>query len=156
MGVKVNPIPPTSHLVRLVALWLAAVALSVGWLLLRRRTRRGPRLQLVPDLPAEPRRPEPVASLGRPVHDTGEGAIAPAAVVEQEHEDDLRRIRGVGPAIESTLHGLGIRSYRQLVTLDAAGLDRVRDALRDPQRIERGDWLGQARRLHREKYGEEV
>jgi predicted flap endonuclease-1-like 5' DNA nuclease len=142
----------------------------------------------------EPRQPDPVSALGRPVHDQSETvapavppepavpagaalptapAPGPAAIVDstvdsandqeqndqeqQEQEDDLRRIRGVGPAIESALHGLGIRSYRQLVTLDDAGLDRVRDALRDfRQRIEREDWIGQARRLHREKYGEEV
>jgi len=182
--------------VRLLA--LVAVALSVGWLLLRRRIRPAPTLRVVrdpaPALPVEPRRPEPLSALGRPVHDTAEATEAapapgpaagpgpdslgarvaaaappPAAAAvpprepasgaghDDERTDDLRRIRGVGPAIESVLHSLGIRSYRQLLMLDEAGLDRVRDALRDfRQRIEREDWIGQARRLHREKYGEEA
>ena len=160
-----------SRVVRLLA--LIAVALSVGWLLLRRRIRPAAALHVVADpgpaLPVEPRRPEPLSALGRPVHDAAEAAeSAPAAAVparepasgaghDDERNDDLRRIRGVGPAIESVLHGLGIRSYRQLLMLDEAGLDRVRDALRDfRQRIEREDWIGQARRLHREKYGEEA
>jgi len=175
-----------SRVVRLLA--LVAVALSVGWLLLRRRIRPAPTLRVVrdpaPALPVEPRRPEPLSALGRPVHDTAEATeadpdspAAPVATVapppaaaavplgepasgaghDDERSDDLRRIRGVGPAIESVLHGLGIRSYRQLLMLDEAGLDRVRDGLRDfRQRIEREDWIGQARLLHREKYGEEA
>jgi predicted flap endonuclease-1-like 5' DNA nuclease len=175
---------PASRLVQLVA--LLAVALSVGWLLLRRRT--SPRQASVPIrpaptpvTPAEPRAPEPVSAIGRPVHDAVDAGSAPAAVVQapevdvpaaeptaadptaadptaaEERTDDLRRIRGVGPAIESALHRLGVRSYRQLATLDPAGLDRVRDAVHDRwQRIEREDWIGQARQLHQEKYGEEV
>jgi predicted flap endonuclease-1-like 5' DNA nuclease len=255
---------PASRLVQLLALVVAA--LSVGWLLLRRRIRPAPALRAVPDLPraatprsraawpaeaepdtgsagpgsagpgsaeagsaeagstgpgsaeagsagpgsgggpalsVEPRRPEPLSALGRLVHDTAGApggapdqapavspapgpaadpdpdpppppAAAAAAPLpsaaplpppepasgtghDAEQTDDLQRIRGVGPAIESVLHGLGIRSYRQLVALDEAGLDRVRDALRDfRQRIEREDWIGQSRRLHREKYGEEA
>jgi hypothetical protein len=45
--------------VRLVA--LVAAALSVGWLLLRRRIRPGPTLRAVPDLPAPtpPAPPQP-------------------------------------------------------------------------------------------------
>jgi predicted flap endonuclease-1-like 5' DNA nuclease len=179
--------------VRLIA--LVAVALSVGWLLLRRRIRPGPALRAVPDLPApappqprtpvapeliEPRAPEPVSALGRPVHDAVDGGAAPApaeapvaeapvadapvadapaadAPAAEERTDDLRRIRGVGPAIESALHRLGLRSYRQLATLDEAGRERVRDAVHDRwQRIEREDWIGQARQLHQQKYGEEV
>jgi predicted flap endonuclease-1-like 5' DNA nuclease len=212
-----------SRVVRLTA--LLAVALSVGWLLLRRHVRPAPALRVVPDGPPwpppprtpvdptvlEPRAPEPVDAIGRPVHDAAEAEAAearaaearaaeagaaeagaaeagaaeagaaeagaagvgaagvgpaetlpaPAAVPDalpaEERTDDLRRIRGVGPTIESALHGLGVRSYRQLATLDEDGLERVRDAVRDRwQRIEREDWIGQARQLHQEKYGEEV
>lgn len=68
--------------------------------------------------------------------------------------DDLRRIRGIGPSMERTLQGIGIVSYRQLALLDGAELERVRGELTDFRgRIEREDWVGQARALHREKYG---
>jgi predicted flap endonuclease-1-like 5' DNA nuclease len=83
--------------------------------------------------------------------------VAAAEVVEAVPavDDDLRRIRGIGPSIERTLHGLGISTYRQLATLDEAGLQRVRETLRDfPQRIEREDWCGQAAALHEQKYGQ--
>ena len=68
--------------------------------------------------------------------------------------DDLRAVRGIGPSMERKLHGLGIVSYRQLALLDGAELEQVRAELTDfRNRIEREDWAGQARALHREKYG---
>jgi predicted flap endonuclease-1-like 5' DNA nuclease len=68
--------------------------------------------------------------------------------------DDLRAVRGIGPSMERKLHGLGIISFRQLAMLDGVELERVRAELSDfRSRIEREDWVGQARALHREKYG---
>ena len=68
--------------------------------------------------------------------------------------DDLRAVRGIGPSMERKLHELGIVSYRQLAMLDGAELERVRAELTDFRgRIEREDWVGQARALYREKYG---
>jgi predicted flap endonuclease-1-like 5' DNA nuclease len=68
--------------------------------------------------------------------------------------DNLRAVRGIGPSMERMLHGLGIISFRQLAMLDGAELERVRGELSDfRSRIEREDWVGQARELHRTKYG---
>ena len=68
--------------------------------------------------------------------------------------DDLRAVRGIGPSMERKLHELGIVSYRQLAMLGGAELERVRAELTDFRgRIEREDWVGQARALYREKYG---
>jgi predicted flap endonuclease-1-like 5' DNA nuclease len=68
--------------------------------------------------------------------------------------DNLRAVRGIGPSMERMLHGLGIVSFRQLAMLDGAELERVRGELSDfRSRIEREDWVGQARALYREKYG---
>lgn len=68
--------------------------------------------------------------------------------------DDLRSVRGIGPSMERLLHGLGIISFRQLAMLDGVELERVRAELSDFRtRIEREDWVGQARDLHKEKYG---
>jgi predicted flap endonuclease-1-like 5' DNA nuclease len=69
--------------------------------------------------------------------------------------DDLRAIRGIGPATEAALHELGIRTFRQLAVLDGAAREELRVALHDSRhRIEREDWVGQAAELHRAKYGE--
>ncbi|HEY6744410.1 MAG TPA: hypothetical protein VI357_01710 [Mycobacteriales bacterium] len=68
--------------------------------------------------------------------------------------DDLRAVRGIGPSMERMLHGLGIISFRQLAMLDGVELERVRAELSDFRtRIEREDWVGQARELHKKKYG---
>ncbi|HYT09414.1 MAG TPA: hypothetical protein VEL73_02010 [Mycobacteriales bacterium] len=85
--------------------------------------------------------------------DAGLTEAAPA--VSPTESDDLRAIRGVGPSMERTLHGLGITTYRQVADLDGAELERVRSSLQDFRaRIEREDWIGQARDLHRVKYGD--
>jgi predicted flap endonuclease-1-like 5' DNA nuclease len=71
--------------------------------------------------------------------------------------DDLRAVRGIGPSMERMLHGLGIVSFRQLAMLDGVELERVRSELSDfRSRIEREDWVGQARELHKQKYGREA
>lgn len=70
--------------------------------------------------------------------------------------DDLRAVRGIGPSMERMLHSLGIVSFRQLALLDGSELERVRDELHEFRtRIEREDWIGQARALHKDKYGAE-
>ena len=82
---------------------------------------------------------------------------APADAGSSAGPDDLRAIRGIGPSIERILHGLDITTYRQLAVLEGVELQRLRDALQDFRaRVEREDWIGQARDLHRQKYGEAV
>ena len=69
--------------------------------------------------------------------------------------DNLRAIRGIGPAIERLLHELGVTTYQQVADLNGEQPDAVRhrlDAL--SARIEREDWVGQAQELHRRKYGD--
>ena len=69
--------------------------------------------------------------------------------------DDLKKISGVGPVIETQLAGIGITTYRQIADLTADDVARVNDAIEVFQgRIEREDWITQAARLHREKYDE--
>jgi predicted flap endonuclease-1-like 5' DNA nuclease len=69
------------------------------------------------------------------------GRYAPA-------QDDLKRIKGVGPAIEKTLHELGIFSFRQIADMNEFEIDRVANHLKGfHSRIYREDWIGQARVL---------
>jgi predicted flap endonuclease-1-like 5' DNA nuclease len=139
-----------------VALALLAASASVGWLLLRRQRTAAPTpyLSVVPPLPVSN---GSVTELTPPVD---EPALPDEAVSVTEwtqsapDEDDLRQIRGVGPHTEAMLHELGIRSYRQLASLDADGREELRVAVNDTRRrIEREDWVGQAAELHRAKYG---
>lgn len=66
--------------------------------------------------------------------------------------DDLKRIRGVGPAIEKTLNDLGFFRFEQIAGLSDHDISRIADRLRGfSSRIHRDDWIGQARMLHYEK-----
>lgn len=62
--------------------------------------------------------------------------------------DDLKAIKGVGPAIEKTLHELGFFRYSQIAEMSEYDIDRVARRLRGfRSRIYREDWIGQARAL---------
>jgi predicted flap endonuclease-1-like 5' DNA nuclease len=62
--------------------------------------------------------------------------------------DDLQRIKGVGPAIERTLHDLGIFSFDQIAKISEYDINRIADRLKGfRSRIYREDWIGQARDL---------
>jgi predicted flap endonuclease-1-like 5' DNA nuclease len=63
--------------------------------------------------------------------------------------DDLQQIKGVGPAIERTLHDLGIFSFDQIARISESDINRVAERLKGfRSRIYREDWIGQARTLH--------
>lgn len=71
-------------------------------------------------------------------------------------DDDLRQISGVGPALERLLHEQGIRTFRELALLDESTIAELR--VRSPRlanRVQRGAWVTQARRLHVDTYGDE-
>lgn len=61
--------------------------------------------------------------------------------------DDLKRIRGVGVMIEKRLNSMGYHSYEQVANWTAADVDRVSQALDFRGRIERENWVEQARIL---------
>ncbi|MGE3194653.1 MAG: hypothetical protein AB7K08_14435 [Microbacteriaceae bacterium] len=70
--------------------------------------------------------------------------------------DDLVRIHGVGPKIARMLDSMGITSFRQVARFTPQDVAIVNEALEVfPGRIERDDWMGSARQLHREVYGVE-
>jgi len=62
--------------------------------------------------------------------------------------DNLKAIKGVGPAIEKTLNEMGIFSYRQIAEMSEYDIDRIAKRLKGfRSRIYREDWIGQARDL---------
>lgn len=64
-----------------------------------------------------------------------------------EHKDDLKKISGVGPVLEKKLNALGIASYRQIANFTEDDVARVDEALSFKGRIERENWIEQARDL---------
>ena len=61
--------------------------------------------------------------------------------------DDLKRIRGVGVLIEKKLNSMGVTSYQQIANWSASDIDRVSQVLDFRGRIERENWVEQARIL---------
>ncbi len=107
------------------------------------------------DEPETEAEPEPEAQTEAQTDDGAMPEYADAAHHEssREHDgvdrrDDLKMIKGVGPAIEKTLNELGIFSYRQIADMSEYDIDRVARKLKGfHSRIYREDWIGQARAL---------
>ncbi len=87
---------------------------------------------------------------------SGPAQFAPANLLRQRPEevDDLKRIKGVGSKMEAVLNEKGVYQFRQIAAFSGNDIDWVNEAIEAfPGRIERDDWVGQARELHLEKYG---
>ncbi len=61
--------------------------------------------------------------------------------------DDLKRVRGIGVLIEKRLNALGIVSYEQIANWTGADIDSISTQLDFKGRIERENWIEQARIL---------
>ena len=61
--------------------------------------------------------------------------------------DDLTQINGIGPVIVEKLSGLGITTFKQIAELDEAGIESINEQLNFKGRIEREEWVDQAKKL---------
>jgi small subunit ribosomal protein S2 len=88
---------------------------------------------------------EPVAALDRVTK--RRASTTPLFTAPAGKADDLKKIEGVGPALERKLNALGITRYDQIAAFTDEELTKVDDALNYKGRIMRDDWIGQARAL---------
>jgi predicted flap endonuclease-1-like 5' DNA nuclease len=94
---------------------------------------------------AKPAAAKPAAKAARaPVAADGKPELFTAP---QGAADDLKLISGVGPKLEGTLNELGIWHYSQIASLRKKEIEWVDARLRFKGRIERDDWVGQAKVL---------
>jgi predicted flap endonuclease-1-like 5' DNA nuclease len=68
--------------------------------------------------------------------------------------DDLKRINGIGPALEKKLNACGVASFRDLATLSDADIERIEAVIKFAGRIRRENWIEQAKAHYLQKYGE--
>jgi len=69
--------------------------------------------------------------------------------------DDLTEIVGIGKVFQQTLNDLGVFSFRQIASFGPADVARVNMELKEFKgRMEQDDWIGQAKELQFQKYGE--
>jgi NADH-quinone oxidoreductase subunit E len=93
------------------------------------------------------RRPARLADpVARPA-DEVEGAPPQALGAPEGEPDDLKKISGIGPGIEKTLHGLGIFHFRQIAAFTPDNVAWIDQHLRFKGRIEREGWIEQAEKL---------
>jgi predicted flap endonuclease-1-like 5' DNA nuclease len=81
------------------------------------------------------------------------GKVADKPVSGQvEAKDDLTAISGIGPALVKKLNGQGIYSYAQIAALSKKDIERLeKTVIKFSGRIKRDDWVGQAKKLSRQK-----
>ena len=110
------------------------VTLAIGYLLLEfvRGSLPGNRTDAANDKP-------------RPLPEDRSPAAAPPQA--EGTADDLKRISGIGPKLESKLNDLGISSLTQVAALSADDIERIDTQLRFKGRIQRDEWVAQARAL---------
>jgi len=68
-------------------------------------------------------------------------------VLRSAQLEDLKRIRGIGVLIEKKLNQMGVVGYEQIANWTAEDIDRVSQSLDFKGRIERENWVEQARIL---------
>ncbi len=75
------------------------------------------------------------------------GALQPLFERPAGEPDDLKLISGVGPVLEGKLHALGITTYAQVAKFKKADIVKVDEVLNFKGRIERDEWIKQAKAL---------
>jgi len=76
---------------------------------------------------------------------------SPPRMKKPAKPDDLKRISGVGPKLEGVLNGLGIYKFGQIAKWKKAERDWVDGYLKFKGRIDRDDWVAQAKKFAKEK-----
>lgn len=115
------------------------------------------RLGLSPNLASLPPEPEdeplplplPPAPVAREKGPDGHPGVRPPTLDAPEGEgaDDLKLLKGIGPQNERRLNALGIYHVRQIAAWTPDEAAWVGSYLAFPGRIERENWIGQARTL---------
>ncbi len=77
----------------------------------------------------------------------GNDSAAPALDDTAGDADDLRKIKGIGPKIAGILDELGIRRFEQIAAWTPENVAWVNERLKFKGRIEREEWIPQARAL---------
>lgn len=91
--------------------------------------------------------PEAKVPVAKPAKPSLEDKNRPAGIDRPAAVDDLKLISGVGPKIEGILHTLGIFTFAQVASWKKAEREWVDGYLSFQGRIDRDDWVKQAKAL---------
>lgn len=73
--------------------------------------------------------------------------LSSVGTASSESKNDLKRIKGIGPVYEEKLNELGIYTFEQVSKLSDDAVNALEDLTGFPGRVEREDWIGQAKNL---------
>jgi hypothetical protein len=73
-----------------------------------------------------------------------------------DHADDLTALKGVAKVLNGKLNDFGVYTYRQIAGWNDSIVAEFSTRLSFKDRVQRDDWIGQAKALHKEKYGEDL
>ena len=68
-----------------------------------------------------------------------------------KQQDDLKRISGIAVGLEARLNDYGIYTFKQIMEWTPAAIEEFSLLLTFKDRIERDDWISQARFFYNEK-----
>ncbi|MFD1982837.1 NADH-quinone oxidoreductase subunit E [Mesorhizobium newzealandense] len=112
------------------------------------KQRNGPKTKAEPAAAFKaPEVKAPAAKAAKPAKPSFEDKNRPAGIDRPALVDDLKLISGVGPKIEGVLHSLGIFTFAQVASWKKAERDWVDGYLAFHGRIDRDDWVKQAKAL---------
>ncbi len=104
---------------------------------------------------ALPAREAEIARLRAQIQATA--SASPATINQKHNKDDLKRIHGIGPALEKLLHNEGIVTFKQIAEWSEADVNAIAGKLGAfSNRIVRDDWIAHAKAQHLNKYGEQL
>lgn len=104
----------------------------------------------------------PQSSTIAPIHSRAEQDAARASATPSrqalfdapDEQDDLKKIKGIGPVLEGILNNLGITTFKQIARFTPDDVEQVTKALDVfPGRIARDSWIERAKVEHQKKYG---
>ncbi len=80
-----------------------------------------------------------------------------ANAAKDRPKDDLSQIHGIGPVFARTLNKMGLHTFVQIARWKPEDIDKVAKKLYTaPDRIKRDNWIAEAKKLHAQKYGQQL
>jgi len=76
---------------------------------------------------------------------------------KNKQKDDLDKINGIGPVFAQALNQMGTHTFIQIARWKPEDIEKVAKKLdTDPERINRDNWIADAKEQHYQKYGERI
>ncbi len=97
--------------------------------------------------PAKKAAPKAEAKAAAPKADAPKAVKEKAATSKAAGADDLKKLSGVGPVLETKLNEAGVTSFAQIAAWGPAEIEEFDEKLSFKGRIEREGWVEQAKKL---------